>query len=179
MAIYKMVFVFLIVTSYLLFAQDETNNNAKYGVFSFDLAVTLPGTTEEIFDAATGDISGWWDHSFSENPKEFFIEPKVGGGFIEYFDDNANGVLHATVTGVEKGKFLRFVGPLGLAGKAIHIVHTYTFTAVGNDSTLFKIEVNASGEIEKGIDVVVESVWHHFIFEQFKPYIEEGKHLEK
>lgn len=179
MRFFNYLFTILIILSISSTAQDNPSSNVKYGVFSFDLEVTLPGTTEEIFNAATGDISGWWDHSFSEDPKKIFIETKPGGGFWEIFDDAGNGVLHATVTGVEKGKFLRFVGPLGLADKAIHMVHTYTFTAVGNDSTLFKVEVHASGEIEKGIDAVVESVWHHFIFEQFKPYVEAGNHFKK
>ncbi|MCK7528497.1 MAG: hypothetical protein MZV64_68495 [Ignavibacteriales bacterium] len=72
--------------------------------FSFDKEVTLPGTPEVIFDAVTGDISGWWDHSFTDNPKEFYIEPVPGGGFWEIFDDEGNGVLHARVIYADRGK---------------------------------------------------------------------------
>ncbi|MDZ7624588.1 MAG: hypothetical protein U5J96_09120 [Ignavibacteriaceae bacterium] len=53
-------------TSFCLssFAQNESEAKVKYDVFSFEKEVTLPGTPEVIFDAVTGDISGWWDHSY-------------------------------------------------------------------------------------------------------------------
>ncbi|MFZ5515304.1 MAG: hypothetical protein ACOY90_01615 [Candidatus Zhuqueibacterota bacterium] len=54
---------------------------SDYGVFSFWQSVTLPGAPGIIYDAITGDISGWWDHTFSGKPARFFIEPKPGGGF--------------------------------------------------------------------------------------------------
>lgn len=175
--IYSFILVVLVLAQ-INFAQDENSSEANYDVFSFDKEVTLPGTPEIIFDAVTGDISGWWDHSFSENPKKFYIEPKPGGGFWEIFDDEGNGVLHATVIFADRGKMLRFDGPLGLSGKAIQVVTTYEFELVGTDSTLFKVSVHAAGEVDEGVPEIVESVWEHFIFEQFKPYVESGKHLE-
>ena len=168
---------FTILISNFFFAQEQSKLN--YAAFSFEKDVQLPGTPEIIFDAVTGDISGWWDHSFSDNPKKFFIEAKPGGGFWEIFDDEGNGVLHARVIYCDRGKLLRFDGPLGLSGKAIKVVTTYEFEPVGTDSTLFKVSVHASGEVDEGIPTIVESVWEHFIFEQLKPYIEEGKHLKK
>jgi hypothetical protein len=159
-------------------AQESQSSKPKYDVFSFDKQVTLPGTPEIIFDAVTGDISGWWDHSFTDNPKKFYIESKPGGGFWEIFDDEGNGVLHATVIYADRGKMLRFDGPLGLSGKAIQVVTTYQFEPVGTDSTLFKVSVHAAGEVDEGIPAIVERVWEHFIFEQLEPYIKSGKHLE-
>ena len=141
--------------------------------------MTLPGTPEQIYDAITGDISGWWDHSFSQNPKKFYIEAKPGGGFYEIFDEAGNGVLHATVTFANRGKMLRFDGPLGLAGRAVQMVTTYTFEKADNDSTLLKVSVHGSGEMEEGLSAIVENVWEHFIFERFKPYILAGKHLNE
>ena len=167
----------LLISFNLHTASGQTEEKAKYDVFSFDKQVTLPGTPEVIFDAVTGDISGWWDHSFSDNPNKFFIEPKPGGGFWEIFDDEGNGVLHATVIYADRGKLLRFDGPLGLSGKAIQVVITYEFEPVGSDSTLFKVSVHAAGEVDEGVPEIVEKVWEHFIFDQLKPYIESGKHL--
>jgi uncharacterized protein YndB with AHSA1/START domain len=171
--------LFILILSSSFFAENESSGKAEYDVFSFDKQVTLPGTPEMIFDAVTGDISGWWDHSMSEHPKKFYIEPFPGGGFYEIFDDEGNGVLHATVIYADRGKLLRFDGPLGLSGKAIQIVTTYQFEAVGTDSTLFKVSVHAAGEVDEGIPAIVERVWEHFIFDQLKPYIESGKYLEK
>jgi len=158
---------------------QEQNLKPRYDIFTFDKQVTLPGTPEQIFDAATGDISGWWDHSFSEQPKKFFIEAKPGGGFWEIFDDEGNGVLHATVIYSQRGKMIRFDGPLGLSGRAVQIVTTYEFSEVGKDSTVMKVSVHGSGEMEEGMPAIVEKVWEHFIFEKFKPYVEERKHLQK
>jgi hypothetical protein len=178
MKYFNFLLVIFNIYSIILIAQDVQEPKPKYDVFSFDKEVKLSGTPEIIFDAVTGDISGWWDHSFTENPKEFFIEPTPGGGFWEIFDDEGNGVLHATVIYANRGKMLRFDGPLGLSGKAIQVVTTYHFEPVGNDSTLFKVSVHAAGEVDEGIPAIVERVWEHFIFEQLKPYIEAGKHLK-
>ncbi len=155
------------------------NSQSKVGGFSVHHQLTLPGTPEVIYDAITGDISGWWDHSFSEKPLKFYIEPKPGGGFYEIFDETGDGVKHATVIVAHRGKLLRFDGPLGLSGNAIHMVHTYEFEPVGSDSTLLKLTVNAAGQMEDNWSDIVDNVWHHFLFEQFKPYIESGKHSKE
>jgi hypothetical protein len=170
---------FLICTIFIsLSAQQNDNPKPRYDIFSFEKNVTLPGTPEQIFDAATGDISGWWDHSFSKNPKKFYIEAKPGGRFLEIFDDEGNGVLHATVIFSQRGKMIRFDGPLGLSGRAVQIVTTYEFSEVGKDSTSMKVSVHGSGEMEEGMPAIVEKVWEHFIFERFEPYIKAGKHLK-
>lgn len=148
----------------------------KAGAFEVSHQLILPGSPETIFDAITGDISGWWDHSFSESPKKLFIEPKPGGGFYEIFDDSGNGVRHATVIFAARGKYLRFEGPLGLSGHAIQVVTTYKFEAIAGDSTLLKLSVNAAGEFQDGWPETIDRVWHHFLFERFKPYIKAGKH---
>ena len=179
MKIISVVLLFSTIAFINLYSQEESSSKARYGVFSFDKEITLPGTPEEIFDAVTGDISGWWDHSFSENPLEFYIDPVPGGGFWEIFDEEGNGVLHATVTGADRGKLLRFDGPLGLAGKAIQMVTTYTFEGIGEDSTLFKVSVHVAGEVTEELPELVESVWDHFIFERLKPYVEAGYDLNR
>jgi len=66
-------------------------------------------------------------------------------------------------------------GPLGLAGKAMHMVSTYHFLKVGSDSTELKVEVHLAGEIDTKLAKVVKKVWHHFIIEQFTPYVKAGK----
>lgn len=149
------------------------------GAFSFEQTVRLPGTPDVIFGAITGDIGGWWDHSFAEHPKKFYLEPKVGGCFCEYFDDAGNGVRHAVVTYVDRPKILRFEGPLGLAGNAIQMVCTYSFEPLGSDSTTLKLQVQAAGHVEPQWPDVVVKVWNHFLVERFKPYVEAGKHKAK
>jgi uncharacterized protein YndB with AHSA1/START domain len=147
------------------------------GAFEVTHNLLLPGTPEQVFDAVTGDISGWWDHTFSGDPLRLHIEPKPGGGFWEIFDEEGNGVLHATVTAAERGKLLRFEGSLGLAGNAIRMVHTYEFTKVDLRTNL-RVTVRAAGQMEEDWAEAVDGVWSHFLFERLKPYIESGKHLE-
>lgn len=142
-----------------------------HGTFAFSHQLTLPGSPEVIYDALTGDISGWWDHSFSEKPYKLYIEARPGGGFYEIFDESGDGVQHAVVTAAQRGKLLRFVGPLGLAGNAVELVCTYTLEAVG-DSTLLMLDVHAAGEIKPEWPALVEKVWHHFLDERFKGYLE-------
>lgn len=161
--------------------QQKTDGGqaVQYGTFAFEKELTLPGAPELIYDALTGDISGWWDHSFSGKPFRFYIEPRPGGGFYEIFNESDDGVLHATVTWAERGKRLRFDGPLGLAGKAIQLVCTFDFEAAGSDSTRLTLSAHAAGEMEKGLGDIVSQVWDHFLLERFKPYVEAGKHLTR
>ncbi len=142
--------------------------------YQFTLEAEIPGTPNEVFDSATGDISGWWDHTFSENPKKLTVDPFPGGAFMEIFDDEGNGARHAVVTAADRGKLLRYEGPLGLAGNAMFMVTTWTFAEWGDDATLVTVEVHASGEIQDGWPEVIEGVWEHFLFEGLKAYREAG-----
>lgn len=171
-----LIIVFSFSLSACLKEVPENPPKSKTSGFSFELELVLPGTTEEIYDAVTGDISGWWDHSFSDNPLKFYIDPKPGGGFYEIFDESGDGALHATVIYAERGKLLRMNGPFGLSGKAVNLVVTYSFEQVDPDSTKFVVTVNGHGEIDPGVPDVVKKVWQHFLFDRLMPYVESGKH---
>ena len=141
------------------------------GSFQFQFTVEMPGKPGEVFGYATGDISPWWDHSMAEKPMSLNIDAKPGGHFLEVMDAAGNGVIHATVTQVVEGRMLRLVGPLGLAGHAIHMVSTWTLEESG-ENTLFTVEVHAAGEVHEGWGEVVEKTWRHFIEDQLKGYLE-------
>ena len=64
----------IIVAIFFCFCSDKNKQQTAtpaYGAFSFEHKLTLPVRPEIIYDAITGDISGWWDHSFSGSPKKF------------------------------------------------------------------------------------------------------------
>ncbi len=155
---------------------DRPAEAIETGGFTFTFERTVPGTPRVTYDALTGDISGWWDHTFSGNPYRLYIEPRPGGGFYELFNESGDGVRHAVVTAAERGALLRFEGPLGLAGHALHMVATYELAEVGLEgtSTNLKVTVHAAGEMQDGWAKTVEDVWHHFIDERFVPYMEAG-----
>ncbi len=170
----------LAILSCLIFAQysfAELTVNPQGGFTSVQTTV-LPGTPEEMYDAMTGDILPWWDHHFSEHPKSLRIEPWPGGKFIEEFDDQGNGALHATVIFANRPKTLRYDGPLGLTGRALNSVVTYEFAAQG-DSTQIKVTAQLEGAIDEEWAKIVDGVWYHFLIEAFKPYVEAGKHKKK
>jgi uncharacterized protein YndB with AHSA1/START domain len=150
----------------------------KSGAFQVQQELVLPASPEALYDAVTGDISGWWDHSFSAHPKKLYIEAKPGGGFYEIFNDAGEGALHATVIYAERGKRIRFTGPLGLSGQAVNMVTTYDFLP-DPAGTKLRLTCNVSGQIEDGQDKIVDAVWHHFLFERLKPYIESGAYKKK
>jgi Activator of Hsp90 ATPase homolog 1-like protein len=157
--------------------RSETKD-LKTGAFQVQQELVLPATPEELYDAVTGDISGWWDHSFSAHPKQLYIEPKPGGGFYEIFDDAGNGALHATVIYANRGKGLRFTGPLAFSGQAVTMVSSYDFLP-DPAGTKLRLTCNVSGQIADGEDKIVDAVWHHFLFERLKPYIESGAYKSK
>ncbi|HEY7617525.1 MAG TPA: SRPBCC domain-containing protein [Terriglobales bacterium] len=148
------------------------------GGYSIELEVVLPAAPDAVYDAATGDISGWWDHSFSGHPKKLYIEAKPGGGFYEIFNDSGDGVLHATVNYAERGKRLRFTGPLGFSGNALDLVTTYDFKPEGTGTRLH-VTCNAVGQLSEQQAKAVDQVWQHFIGERLKGYIESGSHLKQ
>ena len=147
--------------------------SAEKGKFRVEQELILPATPNEVYDAVTGDISGWWDHSFSGHPKKLFIEARPGGGVYEIFDDAGNGALHATVIYADRGKKLRYTGPLGFSGRAIDMVTSYDFAAV-EGGTKFHLTVTAAGDVDEALAVAVDGVWHHFLDERLKTYITSG-----
>lgn len=164
----KSIFITLMV--FFSFAcQNNKEDKSIETSFQFEVITRLPGAPELIYDKLTGDISPWWDHTFSKNPHQLYIEAKPGGGFFEIFDESGDGIRHAVVTGAQRGKLLRMEGPLGLAGHALTLVSTYHLSAE-SDSTILKIEVHGAGEFEKEWPNIIENVWKHFIIDQFKPY---------
>jgi hypothetical protein len=147
------------------------------GAFGFEHSLVLPGTPVEIWDALTGDISDWWDHSLSGAPARLVLEPRVGGHFLEVFDEGStDGVIFATVTVVRRPELLRFEGPLGLTGFAVHGVYTYRLEPAGEagDSTRLTLTTRMVGEMDDRWPGAVEGAWRHFLFERLKPYVEGG-----
>jgi uncharacterized protein YndB with AHSA1/START domain len=165
------------VLSCVLSAHAEVKPLAVGG-YSIELDVVLPAAPEAVYDAATGDISGWWDHSFSGHPKKLYIEAKPGGGFYDIFHDSGDGVLHATVNYAERGKMLRFTGPMGFSGRALDSVVTWTFNPQGS-GTRMHVTCNLVGQMSADEAKIVDQVWQHFIAERLKGYIVSGDYLHK
>lgn len=135
--------------------------------------VTVPLSPEAAYDAFTGDVLPWWDHHVSEHPKSLVIEPRPGGAFRETFDEAGNGVIHGDVILAWRGKLLRIHGPFGFSGKALDLVHTFTFASAGDGSTRVSLELNGSGQIDDGGVAAIDRVWDHFLG-RYRDWVEAG-----
>jgi uncharacterized protein YndB with AHSA1/START domain len=134
----------------------------QVGGFVVEKTFTFPASPERVWDGLTGDVSEWWDHTFSGNPHKLYIEAKPGGGFWEIFDESGDGVQHAEVIWAQREKVLKLRGPLGFSGKALDMVHTLTLEPEG-PGTRLHLAVHASGEMEEGWPAAVDGVWDHFL----------------
>lgn len=146
---------------------------AERRAFSISQRFEIAAPPKIVFAAATGDISPWWDHTFSDRPYALILEAKPGGRFLERFDDGNAGALHAQVIYVQAPNVLRMEGPLGLSGKAVTMVTTYDLEAVPGGTAL-TVTVNAAGQLAEQDEALVTDVWRHFIKERLKPYVESG-----
>jgi inorganic triphosphatase YgiF len=45
--------------------------------------------------------------------------------------------------------------------------------------TKLRLTCNVAGQWEDGEDKIVDAVWHHFLTERLKPYIESGAYKKK
>lgn len=160
-------------------AQEPTVVPFEPQGFVTSVSVDIAAPVADVFDAATGDVGGWWDHSFWPDPAEMVIEPRFGGRFYERFEaGRENGSLHARVIFVNAPHELRLHGPLGLSGRAVDLVSNWRLEAADDGrATAFTVELHMSGEIDAELAGTVRRVWHHFIAERLKPYVETGCHL--
>jgi len=142
--------------------------------FEITKQVLLPGTPMDAWNALTGDISGWWDHTFSKDPVSFRIEPFVGGHFIEETGPMGAGVIHGDVIYALPGKKLVLDGPLGFIDYAVQTVHSFSFDDNGDGTTTLSLRLGFVGEYQDGWAEALDVVWDHFLVERLKVYMEAG-----
>lgn len=75
---YTLPLLFLFI---LTACQNKTSESRTTNSFTFEIETKLKGNANLVYEQLTGDISPWWDHTFSGNPYQLYIEAKPGGGF--------------------------------------------------------------------------------------------------
>ena len=137
----------------------------------------VPGTPETAWAEFTGDVSGWWDHTHSGNPAKLVIDDFAGGHFYEHFDEGGkNGAIHADIVYADAGRKLIMVGPLGLTGHPLDLSITIEFAAETANRTRVTVTCRGAGQLEEGWAETVDGVWHHFLIEQYVPWMEALAH---
>lgn len=154
-------------------ALAEITRPVVLGGFEVHHEVTVPGTPEEVFDAFAAEIGVWWDQRYRDDSKAVAFELRLGGGFYEVYDDAGNGARHATIDYLERGKRIRFTGPMGFSGYAVEMVHTVDFNAGGSaGTTRVDLTVRGAGQMDPDWPAAVDRTWHHLLIERFKLYVE-------
>lgn len=147
------------------------------GVHRASIVTPIAAPAPEIYAAATGDISGWWNHTFAADPEALILDARPGGALVEYTDVNRlNGVVHAQVTAAQWPHTLRMEGPFGLAGHGVETEVTWIIreNAAGAD---FEVYLALSGDIDHATARTVVEVWRGFIEDRLKPYVEGDCHI--
>ena len=140
--------------------------------------ITIEAPRDEVWEAATGDVSPWWGHTFKADRVELIIEPEFGGRFYERFRDGEDsGALHADIIYVDAPSELRMHGPLGLSGRSYDLVINWTLEEADAETTSFTVDLSMHGEIDAELAGVVHGVWTHFIAGRLKTYVEADCHL--
>ena len=156
----------------------EAATSLPFGAFEVRKEIEISGTPVEIYDAFTKETLNWWDQFHSVKPKDLYFEARPGGGFIEIFDDEGNGALHGTVIFAQRGRRLRWTGPMGYSGMALEMVHSLDLDVSDRGGTRLVLTVRGVGQLEPSWAESIDRVWDHFLVERFKPYME-GKYWDQ
>lgn len=164
---------FLLLLTFNIQAQEDSIPAMRFGSFSLERELVLPGPPEKVYDMITGDVSPWWQQRFTRQPYRLVIEPNPGGGFWEIFDASGDGVRHATVIYAQRGKLLRLDGPIGLSGRAVQYVTSFYLSSVDANKTMLRLSVYIAGAYEPAVPEMVNQMWDKLLFQQLLPYAEQ------
>jgi uncharacterized protein YndB with AHSA1/START domain len=86
--------------------------DATPGGFEVRRALTINAPPARVYAALIAP-AGWWNHTFSGDPKNLYMEPRANGCWCEHLPKTKGGVAHMRVIYVEPGSLIRFEGGLG------------------------------------------------------------------
>jgi len=105
--------------------------DATPGGFEVKRTLTINAPPAKVYAALIAP-AGWWNHTFSGDPKNLYIEPKANGCWCEHLPKSKGGVAHMRVIYVDPGSLIRFeggLGPMQQTGAAGHL--TWAVAAKG------------------------------------------------
>ena len=135
--------------------------------------VAIAATPTAVFSALTEDPGGWWGHPFvAQQATELTLEPRLGGLFVERWDDG--GSVIATVTGWAQHRHLALTGPFHL-GVALGVA---TFDLARSDEgALLRFAFRAVGAVDPEVAEKMAQGWSELIGTRLKALVEDGARL--
>ncbi len=135
--------------------------------------VRIAATPDRVF-AALIDPDAWWSVRYAGAVVSF--ESRLGGQFIQRFNDTDYGVLWAIVTCYDPGKKLSLDGTLNMPGAVAGVVN-YEIEPHTN-GTLLKLQHYAVGPIEESTRAMYDTGWQELLRDRLKAYVERGVRYE-
>lgn len=127
--------------------------------FSLANEVIVEAERADVWEAAIGGVGNWWSsaHTISGDAGNMSIDAVPQGCFCEALGDQG-GVVHMSVTFVNKGVLLRLtggLGPLGLMGVDGNMLWEFFDDASG---TRVKFSYAVGGYRDGGLDAIAGPV---------------------
>jgi len=136
--------------------------------------ISLPVSPDAAYEAATGDLRAWWDHTMFGAPETLYLDARAGGHFLEEKTKGGDSVLHATVIFAEKGKRLTYRGPLGFNLFPLSLVVSLTFDpGEATETTKLTVITRGLGAVPNPSQAfsAIDQVMAHFYGAQLKKYL--------
>ena len=137
--------------------------------FKIEQETHIAANPKTVFAELTGEISAWWDHTRSSNPKSIILEPKLNGLFYEDMGDG-DGAIWGRVEQFEKDRLICWKGSMGM-GSAVLCNVGIELEAKG-DGTLLKLSHHAIGLLHPEAKGSYTAGWRHLLEERLKARVE-------
>ena len=140
-----------------------------------EVEVKINGDRKIVWDAMVNQTTHWWRKDFLTRPsKGFHIEPRIGGRMYEDRGDG-NGLVWATVTGIDAPHSILLTGILTPEfGGPAHTFFQFTLEPVDDDATLVKISDTIFGNIDESLAGKMHEGWLA-LFEGLRKFVESRK----
>ena len=151
----------------------EVSTKAEFGIARTELEISIDAPLDRVWKAITVDAGAWWPKDFyiGGAPKGYHVEPKLGGRVYEDWGDG-NGLLWATVIGLDAPNWIHFVGYLAppYAGPAINMLRL-ELKSVGR-KTILQLSDTVSGKVDAAAQAHMRDGWITLYDKSMKTYVE-------
>ena len=136
------------------------------------IEIPINANVEKVWNSLITEIDTWWSKDFLvTNPKEFVLEPKVGGRLYEDGGDGTGGLWY-TVQWLVPNKTLKLLGHLypEFGGPATSLLSIDLEKS--GDTTLLKLEDSLYGVLSENAEASIEGGWKTLFDDGLRKHVE-------
>ncbi|PUB16727.1 helix-turn-helix domain-containing protein [Paenisporosarcina sp. OV554] len=124
--------------------------------FQIEQQIDINAPLERVFHSLVNDINDWWEFRFEENNSHITFDSKIGGLFMENWEDG-QGAIWGTVLYYKENEEIRLQGLLGMQG-AVNSHYGYRLESNG-ESTTVKLSHSAVGLLDPNWEEAHSNGW--------------------